>query len=193
MVANDKLCYNIGMSTSVKIPTTPISKTPILQLIDPKKYAFGYRDEQQKFHLADFAQTIIVFDKQRIGRGVELTFEETYIEVRLCAPSTSADYNIFVDLIESLIKILDVKELICEEEHFSIELLNEVYKIAETNMRSALDFVVSAPLSKTGPIAIFGVFQELTIDPVVQKNFRKGGQAAFNKLLYEAQKDNILH
>lgn len=175
------------MSTTVKFSTTPTSQIPIFQLVDVEKYGFGYRDKQQKFHLADFAQTIIVFDKQKIGRGVELTFAEKCIEVRLCAPSTSADYDIFVDLIEQLTKTLNAKELICEEENISTEFIDDVYETAQGNLRSALDFIASAPLDKTGPITIIGVFREFTIDPSVQKDLRKHGQSTFDELLYKTQ------
>lgn len=175
------------MPTSIKIPTAPASEVPLLELIDPAKYAFGVRDMEGNFKLGDFAQTTVVFDKHKIGRGVELTFEDNFIEVRLCAPSATSDYELFVDLVEKLIQILNTKELICEEENLSVTHLQDAFRTAKINLKSGLDFLTSISLVENGPVAISGVFQQFTIDPATQKSLRKGKQPAFNNLLYSAQ------
>lgn len=175
------------MSVSVKIPLTPMSEVPFPELIDPERYSFGVRGENNQFMVGDISQTIVVFDKRHIGRGVELTFGDNYIEVRLCTPSTTSDCKTFMSLIQKLIDILGSKEIICEEENLDVEHFDEVSEAAKANLKSGLDFITSVDLRRSGPITFAGVFREFSITPANQAKLSRGGQKAFDEFLYNAQ------
>lgn len=97
----------------------------------------------------------------KFGRGVEVTFmSKCKLEIRLNTPASTSDLELFMYLIKKMVKITKVKELICEEEVYSVDALEKIRKVAEANMKSGLDFISRMSkenveiIAVQGPIAI---------------------------------------
>ena len=116
-------CYiHKNMSVNVKIPFKNLEEVPIKSLFrNNSRYNFGVRDEQMRIKTNAVSQTTVIFDCQKIGRGIELTLEDRGIELRLCAPSSTSDLELFLDLISIAVQASTTKEIICEDEALSIE------------------------------------------------------------------------
>lgn len=174
------------MSVVVKIPFKNPEDIPVQELFyKDSHHAFGVRDDQMHIKTNAISQTTVIFDQRKIGRGVKLTFEEQGIELRLVAPSSTSDLETFWDLLQIAVRASNTREIICEDEALDVRQLDTVRELAETNLASALDFVLNVPIKKKGPITVYGVYAPIIIDKLTRQEL--SDQKSFDDFLHRKQ------
>lgn len=172
------------MSTSVIISTAKPIKID-LDDISGRKYYYGVRDIHDIVRRGEVGNYMVFFDFMKFGRGVEVTFiSECKLEIRLNTPASTSDLELFMYLIKKMVKATKVKELICEEEVYSVDALEKIREIAKANMQSGLDFI--SRMSKEN-VEIIAVQGPIAIDDEERKQFA-GGQKEFDKYLDSKQR-----
>lgn len=178
------------MSVVVKIPFKNMQDIPVKELFyKDSHHAFGVHDDQMNIKTQAISQTTVIFDQRKIGRGVELTFEDQGIELRLVAPSSTYDLETFWDLLRIAVDASDAKEVICDDEVIAVDQIATIREIAETNLASALNFVMNAPIKQKGPITIYGVYSPIIIDKLTRQEF--SDQQSFDDFLHRKQELNL--
>lgn len=172
------------MSTSVEIS----SRRPIqfdLDKICGDKYYYGVRDKNGIVRMGEKSNFMVVFNYWKMGRGVELDYTtKKKIGIRINAPAATSDFELFMDLLQEIIKDNDINEVICEGETFSVEAINEIRKLVRANMESGLDFLLHPPTKEE--IGIMAVREIMTINDNARAQIGDN-QKGFDNYLYKKQ------
>lgn len=173
------------MSTNVEV----CAKKPIkidLWKICRDKYYYGVRNIYDIVQRGDVDNRLVFFDFTEMGRGVEFTFvNEKKVEIRINTPASTSDLELFMYLIQEIIKISKANEVICEDEAYSTDAIEEIRKIAKINMKSGLDLLLHPPTDDI--IEIIAVQGPIAIDDEERRQF-VSGQKAFDKYLDKKQR-----
>lgn len=179
------------MSVEVSIPIKPKSDIKFVKIVEngDKHYGFGTRNGYDILEMLCPSPHIVVFDLQKMGRGVEVNFDERSIGVRLTTPCSTSDRDIFLYEIKTISKMAKAKEIICEDESYDISQLHCIKELVDANMESGLEFVSSINFKEHDPIEIVAAKLPIVIDSEEQAQF-KNNQAAFDKYLNHKQTMN---
>lgn len=171
------------MSISVEI----YSRSPIridLNEICGDRYYYGVRDMYDIVRRGAIDNYLVFFDFMERGRGVEFIFvSENKVELRINAPASTSDLELFMCLIDKLTRIVDTNEVICEGEVYSIDSVVKIREEVEANMRSGLDLLLGSTEESVEIIAVEG---PIAIDDEEKIQF-KGGQEEFDEYLEHKQ------
>lgn len=179
------------MSVEVSIPVKTKSKINFEKIIENKgkPYGFGTRNGYDVLEMLCLSPNIVVFDFHKMGRGVEISFDERSIGVRLTTPCSISDRNIFLYEVKTISKMTKTKEIICEDESYDISQLHRIDELVDANMESGLSFISSVTIKDRDPIEIVAAKLPIAIDTEEQAQF-KNSQAAFDEYLDRKQTMN---
>lgn len=151
-----------------------------------RNYFAAVRDPYDKAWPEEIApgpsNELVIFNFRRLGRGVELNFLNWHkINLIMHTPGATVDLETFKLLLEKLVKAIEPSEVICDDEIFAVEKIDEIEKRAEENLKLGMDFLLS-DVVKQAPVEIISYKGPISIDEEEQKQFL-GGQAEFDKYL----------
>lgn len=129
-----------------------------------KGLSYGVADNNFCLNANEIDEYTILYDANRIGRGIELSFENENIWLRLSLPTTKSEICLFYDLIKSICTELQVIEFYRDEE---LVLLtdNNIFIEAdqEASVNAILELEDKLNNSNTDEFLIFGAINPIAL------------------------------
>lgn len=106
------------MSVNVKIKQKSLftKKLKLNDVIKLSGLSYGVCDEHYRLTENETADCTLIYDKNTLARGIEVSFEGNDILLRLNLPTSSAEIALFYDVIEKICKKVKAKKYYREEE-----------------------------------------------------------------------------
>lgn len=110
------------MSVNVEIKRN-ISIT-VQDIASLKDLNYGVSDNHYNLEIGEIGKHTILYDSKCIGRGFELSFEESLIVLRLTLPTTCYEIELFYELVKRICEKMNVDIFIRDDEIVSLERID---------------------------------------------------------------------
>ena len=100
--------------------------------------SYGISDNNYTLDKGKIGQYTILYNPKCIGRGIEVSFEEKNVIIRLSLPTIPSEIKLFYSLTEKICQKLNVKEFYRDEEFVKLE---NCYAFIENDKNAALDAI----------------------------------------------------
>lgn len=154
------------MSVMVKIKQKSLfkKKLNIEDIIKITNLSYGVCDENYRLIPNEIADHTLIYDKDRLARGIDISLEGTDIVLLLSLPTSSFEIKKFYEVIEKICNELKIKNYIREEEKVNLKDNNKFIKYDEEGSILGLKHIQE----KIGGneykrLDIFGVYNPISI------------------------------
>lgn len=154
------------MSIMAKIKQKSVFKKKLnmQDIIEITNLSYGVCDENYRLIPNEIADHTLIYDENRLARGIDLSLEGTDIVFLLSLPTSSSEIKRFYEIIEKVCNKLKTKNYIREEENVSLDDNNKFIKHDEEGSIFGLKSIQE----KVGEdqykrFEIFGVYNPISI------------------------------
>lgn len=128
------------MSVNIEIKQKGLFKKDITveEIAKLMNLSYGVSDDNYTLNRGKIGKYTILYDPKCIGRGIEVSFEEKNVIIRLALPTIPSEIKLFYSLAEKICQKLNVKEFIRDEELVKLE---NCYEFIENDKNAALDAI----------------------------------------------------
>ena len=154
------------MAVDVKIKQKSLFKKKITieEIIKLTNLSYGVCDEAYRLIPKEIGPRTILYDKNKLARGIELALENNDIILRLSLPTTPKEIRCFYKIIETICKNLNTNTYIRNEETAQIEDNGTFIKSDEEGSIYGLKDMKDILVTKEYPyMQIFGVYHPIAI------------------------------
>ncbi len=110
------------MAVDVTIKSKGLFKKQLTyQDIIDKNIRYGIMDEAFRLEEGTIGENLVIFNKEHICRGYEITLKKGEINIRMPLPTSSSDINFFYEYIKKLCLKMNTKTFIRDEETVSFD------------------------------------------------------------------------
>lgn len=111
------------MSVNIEIKQKGLFKKYITveEIAQLMNLQYGVSDNNYTLDIGKIGQYTILYDQKCIGRGIEVSFEEKNVILKLSLPTIPSEIKLFYNLVEKICKKLNVKEFYRDEEIVKLE------------------------------------------------------------------------
>lgn len=154
------------MAVDVKIKQKSLfkKKITIKEIIELTNLSYGVCDEAYRLIPKEIENRTILYDKNKLARGIELSLENNDIILRLSLPTTPKEIRCFYKIIETICKKLNTDIYIRNEETVQIEDNDTFIKSDEEGsiygLKDMKDILATKEYSY---MQIFGVYHPISI------------------------------
>ena len=154
------------MAVDVKIKQKSLfkKKVTIKEIIELTNLSYGVCDEAYRLIPKEIGPRTILYDKNKLARGIELSLENNDIILRLSLPTTPKEIRCFYKIIETICKNFNTNTYIRNEETVQIEDNGTFIKSDEEGSIYGLKDMKDILETKEYPyMQIFGVYHPIAI------------------------------
>lgn len=154
------------MAVDVKIKQKSLfkKKVTIKEIIELTNLSYGVCDEAYRLIPNEIGSRTILYDKNKLARGIELSLENNDIILRLSLPTTPKEIRCFYKIIETICKNFNTNTYIRNEETAQIEDNDTFIKSDEEGSIYGLKDMKDILATKEYPyMQIFGVYHPIAI------------------------------
>ncbi|MDE6284970.1 MAG: hypothetical protein K2M17_04420 [Bacilli bacterium] len=154
------------MAVNVKIEQARIikKKIDIYEIIKNKELMYGISEENYILEPLKTGANTIVYQKERIARGIDIWQEDYDICLSLSLPTTEEEIELFYELIEAFCKKQRTKKFFKDEEYVHIKNKQELIEMdKETSRKALVEIKERIKKSKTRKFQIFGALNPISI------------------------------
>ncbi len=183
------------MSVTIRIKRKPLfgKKLNIEDIIDLSGLSYGVRDENFRLMPNKTAEHTLLYDKNRLARGIDLSQDGTDTVLMLNLPTAASEIKKFYEVTEKICNKLKTKTYIREGERVS---LSDNYKFIECDKRGSTAGLQSIKSditeNKYKKFEIFGICNPISIGI---KEITQIGDSTDNleKYLHEIQEADVYY
>ena len=154
------------MSVEVKIKQNSIfkKKLDITDVISLTGLSYGVCDENYRLIPGETAAHTLLYDKNRLGRGIDASIDKTDIVLLLSLPTTPFEIHSFYHAVEKICNALKTKTYIREEEKVNLKDNPQFIKMDEEGSVAGLE-AISEKLEKDkyNRFEIYGICNPISI------------------------------
>lgn len=154
------------MSVKVRIKQNSIfkKKSNIKSIIKLTNLSYGICDENYRLISNTTADHTLLYDKNKLARGIDVSLEKTDIVLFLNLPTTSFEIREFYEIIEKLCNELKITTYIRDEENVSLNDNDKFIKCDEQESISALKQIQEdIEQGKYERLEIFGIYNPISL------------------------------
>ena len=154
------------MSVKVRIKQNSIfkKKLNIKSIIKLTNLSYGICDENYRLISDTTADHTLLYDKNKLARGIDVSLEKTDIVLFLNLPTTSFEIRKFYEIIEKLCNELKITTYIRDEENVSLNDNDKFIKCDEQESISALKQIQEdIEQGKYERLEIFGIYNPISL------------------------------
>lgn len=107
------------MSVNVEIKRN--NSITVQDIASLKDLNYGVSDNHYNLEIGETGKYTILYDSKCIGRGFELSFEESLIVLKLSLPTTCYEIELFYELVKSICEKMNVDIFVRDDEIVSLE------------------------------------------------------------------------
>lgn len=154
------------MSVEVKIKQNSIfkKKLDITDVINLTGLSYGVCDENYRLIPGETAAHTLLYDKNRLARGIDASIDKTDIVLSLSLPTTPFEIHSFYHAVEKICNALKTKTYIREEEKVNLKNNPQFIKMDEEGSVAGLE-AISEKLEKDkyNRFEIYGICNPISI------------------------------
>ena len=154
------------MSVEVKIKQNSIfkKKLDITDVINLTGLSYGVCDENYRLIPGETAAHTLLYDKNRLARGIDASIDKTDIVLLLSLPTTPFEIHSFYHAVEKICNALKTKTYIREEEKVNLKNNPQFIKMDEEGSVAGLE-AISEKLEKDkyNRFEIYGICNPISI------------------------------
>lgn len=154
----------MAVDVKIKQKSSFKKKVTIKEIIEITNLSYGVCDEAYRLIPKEIGKRTILYDKNKLARGIELSLENNDIILRLSLPTTPKEIRCFYKIIETICKIFNTNTYIRNEETVQIEDNETFIKADEEGsiygLKDMKDILVTKEYSY---LQIFGVYHPIAI------------------------------
>lgn len=154
------------MSVEVKIKQNSIfkKKLDITDVINSTGLSYGVCDENYRLIPGETAAHTLLYDKNRLARGIDASIDKTDIVLLLSLPTTPFEIHSFYHAVEKICNALKTKTYIREEEKVNLKDNLQFIKMDEEGSVAGLE-AISEKLEKDkyNRFEIYGICNPISI------------------------------
>ena len=156
----------MDMSVSVRIKQKPLfkKKLNINEIIEWTGLSYGVCDESYRLRDGETAEHTLLYNKNRLARGIDVSIDGADIVLLLSLPTSPAEIREFYSVIDRICNKLKVKTYIREEEQVG---LNDKDKFIEYDERGSIagleDIREKIETDEYRRLEIFGVLNPISL------------------------------
>lgn len=154
------------MSVEVKIKQNSIfkKKLDIMDVINLTGLSYGVCDENYRLIPGETAAHTLLYDKNRLARGIDASIDKTDIVLLLSLPTTPFEIHSFYHAVEKICNALKTKTYIREEEKVNLKDNPQFIKMDEEGSVAGLE-AISEKLEKDkyNRFEIYGICNPISI------------------------------
>lgn len=183
------------MSVTVRIKQNSIfkKKLDINDIIELTGLSYGVSDENYRLIPDETANHTLLYDKNRLARGIDISMDNTDIVLLLSLPTTPYEIKTFYEIIEKICGKLKTKNYIREEEKVNIK---DNYKFIELDKEGSAAGLekISESIGKDEykRFEIFGIYNPISIG-VKEAEQIDNNLDNFEKYLHDIQSLDIYY
>lgn len=154
------------MSVNVRIKQKSLFKKKINidDIIRISNLSYGVCDENYRLIENEKADHTLLYDKNRLARGIDISFDKNDILLLLSLPTTKKEIRMFYNIIEKICSELKLKNYIREEELVSIDDSEKFIKYDEEGSIGGLeDLQKRIEENEYSNFEIFGIYNPISI------------------------------
>ena len=154
------------MSVNVRIKQKSMFKKRlnIDDVIKLTNLSYGVCDENYRLIENEIAKHTLIYDKNRLARGIDISFDGTDIILLLSLPTSSFEIRKFYEIIEKICNEIKVKSFIREEETVNLKDKNKFIQYdEEASIAGLKDLQEKIVKDEYKRFEIFGVYNPLSI------------------------------
>ena len=154
------------MSVSVRIKQKSIfkKKLNIEEIIKLTNLSYGVCDENYRIIQNEIAKHTLIYDKNKLARGIDISLDGTDIILLLSLPTAPSEIRKFYEVIEIICNELNIQDYIREEEKVSIKDNEKFIKYDEEGSIAGLeDLEEKIGQNEYKRFEIFGVYNPISI------------------------------
>ena len=154
------------MSVSVRIKQKSLfkKKLNIEEIIKLTNLSYGVCDENYRIIQNEIAQHTLIYDKNRLARGIDISLDDTDVVLLLSLPTSPSEIRKFYEVIEIICNEFNTKNYIREEELVSIKDNEKFIKYDEEGSIAGLkDLQEKIGQDEYKRFEIFGVYNPISI------------------------------
>ena len=183
------------MSVSARIKQKSLfkKKLNINEIIEWTGLSYGVCDESYRLRDGETAEHTLLYNKNRLARGIDVSLDGTDVVLLLSLPTSPAEIREFYGVIDRICNRLKVKTYIREEEQVS---LNDKDKFIEYDERGSIagleDIREKIGSDEYKRLEIFGVLNPISLGLAEVKEIG-GSLAAFEDYLHRIQSLDVYY
>ena len=183
------------MSTNVRIKQKSLfkQKLEMEDIIALTGLAYGISDDNYRLIRNEMAENTLIYDENRLARGIDLWLDGTDILLSLSLPTTRSEIRLFYHVITTICNEVGTKKYIREEDTVSLKDNERFVQYDEEASIGALeDLQEKIGNDEYRRFEIFGVFNPISIS---LKEIQQIGNNldSFEKFLYEIQSLDVYY
>lgn len=154
------------MSVTVKIKQKSLfrKKLNIEEIIKLTNLSYGVCDENYRIIQNEIANHTLIYDKNKLARGIDISLDGTDIVLLLSLPTTPSEIRKFYEVIQIICNELNIQNYIREEEKVSIKDNDKFIKFDEEGSIAGLkDLEEKIGQDEYKRFEIFGVYNPISI------------------------------
>ena len=124
------------MSVNVEIKLEKM--IPIQEIAGQFGLQYGVSDQNYCLEIGEVGDHMILYDPQKIGRGIEVSYEWTTLLLKMPLPTTKHEIKLFYDMIVKICIQNHVKEFIRDDEKM---LLINAYNYLNMDIQITIDTI----------------------------------------------------
>ena len=149
------------MSIYIKIKQGLIKKN-INNIIKYSNLCFGTYDEYYRLIPNKTSKHTLIYDDKKYARGIDVTFDDNYINLELSLPTTKDEINCLYKVVELICNKTLTKKFIRNDIEKSIDDINDCI-IEDIELSEKTLNQIKESLEKNEYIQIFGIFNPISI------------------------------
>ena len=154
------------MSVNVRIKQKSLfrKKLNIEEIIELTNLSYGVCDENYRIIQNEITNHTLIYDKNKLARGIDISLDGTDIVLLLSLPTTPSEIRKFYEVIQIICNELNIQNYIREEEKVSIKDNDKFIKFDEEGSIAGLkDLEEKIGQDEYKRFEIFGVYNPISI------------------------------
>ena len=154
------------MSVNVRIKQKSLFRTKlnIEEIIELTNLSYGVCDENYRIIQNEITNHTLIYDKNKLARGIDISLDGTDIVLLLSLPTTPSEIRKFYEVIQIICNELNIQNYIREEEKVSIKDNDKFIKFDEEGSIAGLkDLEEKIGQDEYKRFEIFGVYNPISI------------------------------
>lgn len=156
------------MSVNIRIKQKSLfkKKLTINDIIKLTNLSYGVCDENYRLIRNEIANHTLIYDENKLARGIDLSLDGTDILLLMSLPTSSQEIRKFYEVIEKICQELKIKKYIREEEIVSLNDKDKFIKYDEHASIAGLeDIREKIEREEYKRFEIFGIYNPISIGP----------------------------
>lgn len=181
------------MAVSIEIKHNAKRKLTVTEIAQLQGLNYGILTSYYTLERNKIGDYTILYDSYRIGRGIELSVEESSIHLRLSLPTTISEIELFYDLTVTICEKLKIKQFLRDEETaFTNHIQPYIDADKEASLNALLDIEKKINTNETNHFIVFGALNPISLGNKEMKEINRSLEA-FENLLNRLQQMDVYY